>query len=237
MKSLILIYALTLMSPAALGQSAQSTPGGQTVLAGRPVRDCDTPLIKAIHARDLQQAQAIAASNARLDEQVCSEGETALIESIATGMNQVSANLIAAGANVNLADRRGVTPLMYAAWHCQEDILSFLLNQRANVNAVDADGSSALMFAAYQCENAYVLAKLLKAKADVNAKSKEGETALTLAAASGAECAVRMLLIAGADPNLKTKDGQTAIAIARDKQTGRRPAHDRIYTFLSYYAR
>ena len=237
MKWLALMCMFAFVLPSTVSQTVQPSPGSQSVLARRGVRECDTPLIKAIHARDMQQAQELAGSNVRLDEQVCSEGETALIESIAGGMSQISANLIAAGANVNLADRRGVSPLMYAAWHCQEDILSFLLNQHANVNAVDADGSSALMFAAYQCENAYVLAKLLKAKADVNARSKDGETALTLAAASGAECAVRMLVIAGADPNLKTKDGQTAISIARDKQAGRRPAHDRIYTFLSYYAR
>lgn len=236
MKWLALFFTLSVASSAALSQTVQPGPGSQSVLA-RGVRECDTPLIKAIHARDVRQAQEIAASKVRLDEQVCGEGETALIESIATGMNQVSADLISAGANVNLADRRGVTPLMYAAWHCQEDILTFLLNQRANVNAVDVDGTSALMFAANQCENAYVLAKLLKAKAEVNAKTKDGETALTLATSSGAECAVRMLVVAGADPNLKTKDGQTAISIARDKQAGRRPAHDRIYTFLSYYAR
>jgi ankyrin repeat protein len=85
-----------------------------------------------------------------------------------------------------------------------------------------------------QCD---VLAKLLKARADVNAKTKEGATALTLAASRGAECAVRLLVIAGADVNLQNKDGQTAITIARDKQVGRIPAHDRIYAFLTYFAR
>jgi len=48
---------------------------------------------------------------------------------------------------------------------------------------------------------------------------------------------VRPLVIAGADVNLQNKEGQTAITIARDKQTGRIPAHDRIYAFLSYFAR
>jgi ankyrin repeat protein len=237
MKWLAVIFTLAFTSALTLSQTVQLTPGGQTALDRRGVRECDTPLIKAIHARDVQRAQEIAGSDVRLDEQVCGEGETALIESIATGMKQISADLIAAGANVNLADRKGVSPLMYAAWYCEEDVLSFLLKRDANVKAVDSDGSSALMYASYACENANVLAKLLKARADVNAKTKEGATALTLAASRGAECAVRLLVIAGADVNLQNKEGQTAITIARDKQVGRIPAHDRIYAFLSYFAR
>jgi len=198
---------------------------------------CDTSLSKAIGDRDPQRAQQIISSGFRVSEQVCGEGETALIQSIAAGMTQLAADLIAAGANVNLADHKGISPLMYAAWYCEEDVLSFLLISGAKVNAIDSGGSSALMYASQKCDNAYLLTKLLKAKADVNAKAKDGSTALTLAVSKGAECAVRLLVLAGADVNLKTADGQTAITIARDKQAGRTPAHDRIYTFLTYFAR
>jgi hypothetical protein len=237
MKWLAVILTLAFTSASALSQTVQLTPQGQAALERRGVRECDTSLIKAIHARDLPRAQEIAGANVRLDEQVCAEGETALIESIATGMKQISADLIAAGANVNLADRKGATPLMYAAWYCEEDVLSFLLKRDANARAVDADGASALMYAAYACDNTNVLAKLLKARADVNAKTKDGATALSLAASRGAECAVRLLVIAGADVNFQDKQGQSAVTIARDKQVGRIPAHDRIAAFLSYFAR
>lgn len=41
-----------------------------------------------------------------------------------------------------------------------------------------------------------------------------------------------MLVAAGADPMAKTKSGETALTIARDRDVGRKPSHDRIYQFL-----
>lgn len=195
-------------------------------------RDCDSPLIAAIHKRDLRGIRKIMDSGTDLNVKTCGEGETALTESIAEGFPEVAKQLVIAGANPNVADNRGVSPLMFAAWYCMEEVVSLLLRRGAVVNAADLDGDTALMHAASQCTNGKIVGILLEYGAAVNVIDYDGESALTIAAFNGDERAVKELVAAGADLNVRTGEGETALTIARDRQIGRKKSHDRIYAFL-----
>jgi ankyrin repeat protein len=109
-------------------------------------RDCDTPLIAAIHKGDLQSARKIIHAGADLNDKTC--GVTALTESIAERHQQLAKELILAGADVTLPDTKGASPLIYASFYCETEIVSLLLERKAAVNATDSDGDSALMHAA-----------------------------------------------------------------------------------------
>ena len=64
-----------------------------------------------------------------------------------TGDVELLDGLLADGANVNAADRTGVTALMRAAYHGQLQMVRALIERGADVNITDSGGLTALMMA------------------------------------------------------------------------------------------
>lgn len=192
---------------------------------------CDTPLIAAIHKRDFSGAKKLIESGVDLNEKNCT-GLTPLIESIALDQTEIAEKLILAGASTKVGDGLNTVPLMIASTYCREPIVSLLLDHGADVNAVDKNGSSALMHSAQNCDDGGVPALLLRYGAKVNLVDQDRDTALHVASFYGNEHLVQMLVAAGADPAFKTSRGETPLTIARDREAGRKPSHDRIYQFL-----
>src|SRR5262245_29674340 len=87
--------------------------------------------------------------------------------------------LLKQGANPNLADERGLTPLMYAATVGSPAGMRILIEKGADVNAKNAFGSTALMWSATDIQKTRLL---LEHGADPNLSSKAGRTALLIAA-------------------------------------------------------
>ena len=112
------------------------------------------------------------------------------------------------GANVNVRDCGGVTPLMQAAWKNTDiDVLKVLLEAGADVNAQTKDGWTALMWAARGNANPDVLKLLLNAGADINARNNNGDTALMCAARDNTTIDVlKVLLYAGTNVNARDND-------------------------------
>ncbi len=90
--------------------------------------------------------------------------------------------LVEAGADVNICNEAGRTPLIEAASLDKKSTLQMLLTHHVDVNAVDINGTTALMFAAYHHEPETVEI-LLNRGANVNATYNDGGTALYLALA------------------------------------------------------
>ena len=86
--------------------------------------------------------------------------------------------LIAAGANVNAANRYGVTPLSQACINGNAGMVEALLTAGADANTFQAEGQTALMTAA-KAGSADAVKALLDHGAEVNSKeSWRGQTAL-----------------------------------------------------------
>ena len=117
--------------------------------------------------------------------------------------------MIAADADVAVADDTGATPLMYAALYMGPVCLQALIDRGAPVNVANANGATPLMWAASRAVNVKVL---VHRGADVNARASDGVTALVVAARFNNVEAVRLLLDAGADT--KTESTRTNLLTA-----------------------
>lgn len=119
---------------------------------------------------------------------------------------------LAAGANANTRDERGVPALLYAAAYGSPTALKLLLDAGADVNSRDRLDATALMWSVTEPEK---VALLLSHGADVNAKSKTGRTALLLAALhNGSSHVVDLLLSKGADIRATDLRGLTFLGAA-----------------------
>jgi Raf kinase inhibitor-like YbhB/YbcL family protein len=159
------------------------------------------------------QASTLGASPAQAPAPATSAPEApTLDEVVVAGQIGDARALIAGGADVNVKDKDGVTPLMRAASAGRADMVRLLLTTGADANATTS-GVTALMMASL---GGYpdAIRPLLAAKADVRARDNQGRTALMAAASSGSAAAVEALLKSGADVAAEDVSGGTALTYA-----------------------
>lgn len=99
-----------------------------------------------------------------------------------------------------------ITPLMYAAYCKNDEVVSFLIKKGAKVNSKNIEGKTALMYGPSKV--------LINAGADVNTKDNEGKTALMYAAYGRAKGSVDLLIKNKANVNAKDNYGYTALMYA-----------------------
>lgn len=117
--------------------------------------------------------------------------------------------LLDAGADPNLANQAGRTPVHLAALYGPACVLALLLQRGGDPNALDRYGSSPLHAAAAETER---LRLLLQAGANPNQTSPGGETPVHAAAARNNQTGLAALVQAGASVDARrSKDGQTAL--------------------------
>jgi Ankyrin repeats (3 copies)/Ankyrin repeats (many copies) len=160
-----------------------------------------------------------------------------LLESAKLGQSARVKELLAKGASVNTADRRGFTPLIWASASGNLATVRQLIESGAGVDRRTNDGFTALMLASANGFTEVARALLLRG-ADVNAargtvKARQlalerGQsdvatlleqaealgTRLLRAAAEGNDTAVRQLLAAGTPVNVTDERGATALMMA-----------------------
>lgn len=122
--------------------------------------------------------------------------------------------LLAAGADPNMTDKKGLTPLMLATQKKHKDIMAVLISRGAYVNAKLKHGFTALF---YPCMfgRADIAKLLIDSGADINAR-EDGNTPLMWAAFRGHVDIVELLLANGANPEITDDTGKiTAAHMAR----------------------
>jgi hypothetical protein len=107
-------------------------------------------------------------------------GWTLLLFAVANGFLEGVRLLLKYGADTELANANGVTPVLYAVRYDNVPCLKLLIDAGAKVCVEDSRGYTALMIAAeHNCKS--VVPILLKEGVDVNKKTLSGKTALDIA--------------------------------------------------------
>ena len=122
--------------------------------------------------------------------------------------------LMKAGADVNVANIKGRTPLMeIARKNFSPKAVEILLKAGADVKAVDQWGRTPFIELAQSNPTLETMELFLKAGSDVNAADKQGRTPL-MALAEKDPALVKRALEAGADPKATDNNGTTALHYA-----------------------
>ncbi len=118
------------------------------------------------------------------------------------------------GANINIFDKYGYTPLMLAVRNLDTNLVSMLIKKGAEINRQNDDGSTALMFALSDNRKKRIemMELLIDNGADVNLADRQGITVLMDAASDDKNIdVVKFLVSKNADINIGNEDGLTAL--------------------------
>lgn len=122
-------------------------------------------------------------------------------------ISQASQNVMTSSADA------GGTPLHYAAYTGQLDVVKLLISHGADINQVYNDGIVALHMAANQ-GHLDIVEFLIDKGADINQRTENGNTALIWAAAEHRLDVVKFLVDKDADINQTNNNGDTALIYA-----------------------
>lgn len=132
-------------------------------------------------------------------------------------VREIALVLIAHGADVNLRDNLGDTPLCKAATHNNCEVAQILIEAGADIDTPTASGRRPLHIAAHWGHTE--IAKLLiEHGADINAKDDYGNTPLHKSASNeihpGTTDVTELLLKSGVDVHVKDSQGWTPLKVA-----------------------
>lgn len=149
-----------------------------------------------------------------------------LVDRIRNGDRESALALIAGGADVHAPEADGTTPLHWAAYRVDAELVDALIARGARADVLNDYGSTPLA-EAIRVADAPIVSALLDAGADPNRTNADGQSPLMLAARSGAVDVARRLVEAGADVNAPERfRDQTALMWAAAAN------HGEMVTFL-----
>jgi len=128
--------------------------------------------------------------------------ESPLADAIENGRREAALELIEQGADVNVAQGDGTTPLHWAAYRLDAELVERLLERGANANTANRYGARPLSEAA-KGANVAIVSALLEAGAEVDAANGDGETALMVTGRTGSTEVAQRLIDAGAEVNAR----------------------------------
>jgi len=128
---------------------------------------------------------------------------------------QLLMSLIEFGADPNVQNFNGETPLHLAALNGNNSMVAFLIENGANVNAKNVEGSSPLHMA-ISAGHLEVVSYLATHGAFMNAQDDEGDSPLHYAVREGILEMIQLLIKSGADVDMANEDQESSLDLAKE---------------------
>ncbi len=135
---------------------------------------------------------------------VSAHAQSALADRIQGGDRRAALELIAKGVDVNHTQPDGTTPLHWAVYKIDRDLVQTLLRRGARADVANKYGATPLA-EAVRVVNIELVEMLLEAGADANSANEDGQTSLMLAARTGNVSVAKLLVQRGADVNTRER--------------------------------
>ena len=184
-----------------------------------------TELLELVESRDLSGAKKLLADGGDVNQADTHDRDTALHVACSSSQLEMVWLLLANGADVNVKNVTGQTPLHCTAEHRLRAIATELLVAGAECDAKDGRGNTPLQVAAWH-DSQGVAEVLLEHGANVTHKNDGGETPLHDAAGQGHQDIVDLLISKGASITATDSIGRTALHNTAD-DSGIRDSHYR----------
>lgn len=169
-------------------------------------------------------------NSALITETLLKNGATNLIDSkdkngynpVATssiyGFNDTVKKLVEYKANINIQDKNGLTPLIYAIEQDNKELANFLIENGADLNMAEKEYDRTPIFFSIENKNTNITEILISKGANVNAVDKNGVTPLNIAIKEDGNIDIIKLLVKNkADLNILTEEGDSLIEYAINK--------------------
>lgn len=139
-------------------------------------------------------------------------GKTLLHYAVERGLTKTVSRLLSKGANTEIVDNEGNTPLLGLMWGSDEYTIRQLINAGANPLKVDKRGFNCFLLSASLGKKERISFFISSLKMDVNQKHPiSGETALHRAVFENRPEIIKLLLSHAADKELTDKKGNTPL--------------------------
>ena len=171
-----------------------------------------TPLLFAAQQGDLESVRMLLAAGADINDAAPDDG-TALAVASASGQEALATYLLDRGADPNIADGFGITPLHYAARKGVATLLGIRFDSSYRVHPLNMPELAKALLARGADPNAPVT-RGYKLGPDGIPFNMVGATPFFLAAASADAGLMRILAAAGADPRLPVEGNATPLIAA-----------------------
>jgi|SRR5580765_2458079 len=130
--------------------------------------------------------------------------QSKLADLIQSGDRRAALAMLDGAVDVNRAQPDGTTPLHWAAYRVDQELLQRLLKKGAKANVVNRYGASPLA-EAVRVASVPLVGILLEAGGDANVANEDGQTPLMLAARTGSVAVAELLVRHGADVNRRER--------------------------------
>ena len=134
-------------------------------------------LIEAVISNNYELVKKLIEDGININFQDLTTCYTALIYASQKGYLDICKLLIDSGADVNIQDKHGSSPLMFTIISSKKDICELLIANGAGVNIQNCHGDTALTIASYQGKKE-ICELLINAGADVNIQDNYGNSSL-----------------------------------------------------------